>query len=305
MRAEKGLKAGEGTRRLGEILEAGDGELRRLASEAEGRYHRLRLPRPGRSPRVIDAPDRELKAVQRKLLRRLIRLLPVSRHAHGFVPRRSPVTAARPHVGKEWVVTFDVRDFFPSVRSRAVREAAAELGLSGGDGRLLVRLTTLRGRLPQGAPTSPALANVAFSECDARLAGLASSLGLAYTRYADDLAFSGDRRAGRLQSSVSGILRENGFRLAAEKTRVMPRSRRQEVCGLVVNDGVRLPREQRRKLRAIAHEVSTGGLDRAARGRGSGFPRWLGGHLAYLCAVDRKAAERLISAVEGALRRGS
>jgi RNA-directed DNA polymerase len=287
---------------LAGVLDLEPEAVRELAGSAARRYRKILLPRPGRTPRRIDAPDEELKAFQRRLLKRLIARLPASRRAHGFVPGRSAVSGAREHAGRELVVTFDLRDFFPSVKAAAVEAVALEFGLAGDDAADFVRLTTLRGRLPQGAPTSPALANLAFRRCDGRLGGLADSLGLAYTRYADDLAFSGGPEAGRIAASVRKILAEDGFRLAAEKTRVMRRSERQEVCGLVVNAGVRLPREARRRLRAILHDVERGGLPAAARGRGEGFPEWLAGHLAWLAAVDPAEAERLLAELDATTR---
>jgi hypothetical protein len=285
---------------LSDALGLAPATLEALAASAPHRYLRIELARPGRPPRVIHAPDEPLKAVQRAILRRLLARLPVSPHAHGFVRGRSVLGAARPHAGKAWVVTFDIRDFFPSVRAAAVEGLAGELGLDPTDAARLVRLTTLRGRLPQGAPTSPALANLAFRRCDARLAGLAGSLGLEYTRYADDLAFSGGEAARRLAPSVRRVLADDGFRLAAEKTRLMPRSARQEVCGLVVNAGVRLPRERRRWLRAVLHDLGRRGVAAAARGRGPGFPEWLAGHLAWLSAVASEEAEALVAALEAA-----
>jgi hypothetical protein len=284
--------------RLCELLEIDPARLAELAAGAAGRYTRIRLPRPGRAPRAIDAPDSELKAVQRGILGEVLARLRPSRWAHGFVRGRSIVTAAEPHAGKELVATFDIRDFFPSVREEAVGAIGRELGLSPEDLPLLVKLTALRGSLPQGAPTSPCLANLAFRACDARLGGLAASLGLAYTRYADDLIFSGGPAARRLSGSVGRVLEEGGFRLAAEKTRIMPRSRRQEVCGLVVNDGVRLPRRHRRALRAMVHDLAARGAQAAARGRGSGFPSWLAGHLAHLAAVQPEVADRLLAEIQ-------
>jgi hypothetical protein len=283
---------------LSEEIQVPPAELRVLAETASRRYRRKKIPRPGRAPRIIDAPDEDLKAVQRMILRRVLSRLPVSKHAHGFVPGRSAVSGARLHVGKEFVVALDIRDFFPSIEAPAARRIAEELGMPSAEVRDFVALTTVGGRLPQGAPTSPALANLAFRRCDARLGGLAESLGLSYSRYADDLAFSGCAAALRIESSVRRVLEDGGFELAAEKTRVMRRSDRQEVCGLVVNDGVRLPREHRRLLRAILHEMGRSGAAAAARGRGSRFPQWLAGHLAYLAAVDREEAERMVCEFE-------
>jgi len=286
---------------LSSELGLASGLLENLAREAPSRYKAVMLPRQGRAPRRIDAPDEELKGVQKRILRRLLVRLGVSPQAHGFVRGRSAVSAAGVHAGRELLVTFDIREFFPSVTSGAVEAVAGELGLDRRDCRLLVALVTLRGRLPQGAPTSPKLANLAFRRCDARLAGLAASLGLSYSRYADDLAFSGGRTCLRIEASVRKVLQEHGFRLADEKKRVMSKSDRQEFCGLVVNGGVKLPRERRRRLRAILHDLAENGPEAAARGRGEVFIEWLCGHLAYMAAVDGNEAARLVKRMEEAL----
>lgn len=232
---------------LPEILDLGRPDLESLARTADARYHRY--PIEGRSKvRWIEAPDPELKAVQRRILDRLAYRLPTTEWAHGFVPGRSIVTHASNHVGRPWVVVSDIRDFFPSMSADRVAEALAPLEL-GEDLPRLVALVTRRGRLPQGAPTSPHLANVIFSHADRDLA----QLGWTYSRYADDLAFSGSGDPRRLVGEIRSIVERHGFRLAVRKTRIMGRHRRQQVTGLVVNDRVSVPREVRRAFRAILH----------------------------------------------------
>jgi retron-type reverse transcriptase len=145
--------------------------------------------------------------------------------------------------------------------------------------------------LPQGAPTSPALANLAARRLDRRLAGLAREAGWTYTRYADDLTFSaakGKRQeVGRLLASVRHIVEQEGFRINPKKGRVQRSGRRQDVTGIVVNDKPGLPRSEVRRLRAILHNAKSTGLEAQNTHRIPHFDAWLEGKLAYLAMVDR------------------
>ncbi|MHC4250542.1 MAG: reverse transcriptase family protein, partial [Planctomycetota bacterium] len=217
---------------LEEAAKLSDPELDDLARGADGMYHRYPLVQKGRA-RWIDAPEGRLKRVQRAILDTLLYRLDATEHAHGFVPGRSILTHARLHCGRAFVVTADVRRFFPSVRRGQVAEATGALGLDETDSARLLKLVTRRGRLPQGAPTSPHLANLVFAPADGELASLARPSGWRYSRYADDLAFSGDGDAVVLIREVGRVVRAHGFRLSDRKTRVMPRRSRQLVTGLV------------------------------------------------------------------------
>ncbi|MFP6764185.1 MAG: reverse transcriptase family protein [Planctomycetaceae bacterium] len=218
--------------------------------------------------RWIEAPDAELKAAQRWLLDNWLYQLSPTGFAHGFVPGRSILTNAASHVGRRWVVTVDIRNFFPTITAPRVHACLAEFKLEESLRHTVVQLVTRRGRLPQGAPTSPHLANLVARTLDLRLAGLARSHGWTYTRYADDLTFS----AGSTRSSDSGcdalpprellciidrIVVDEHFRLAPGKTHVMSHHQRQTVTGLVVNQRVSLPRPRRRVLRAMLHQLAT------------------------------------------------
>jgi len=246
--------------------------LRPLAAEAEGRYHVYPLVsgQAVKKTRWIEAPDAELKAAQRWLLdNRLYQLAPTG-FAHGFVPGRSILTNASHHVGRRWVVTADIRNFFPSITAARVHDCLAELDLDEAERRTVTQLVTRRGRLPQGAPTSPHLANLVARSLDLRLAGLAESHGWTFTRYADDLTFSAgsadspgsDRELlppRELLRVIERIVADEHFRLAADKTHVMSHHQRQTVTGLVVNQQVSLPKPRRRILRAMLHRLETSG----------------------------------------------
>jgi retron-type reverse transcriptase len=162
-------------------------------------------------------------------------------------------------------VRLDVRDFFTSTSAVRVVGYFRRIGWDAEAAALLGRLCTHEGGLPQGAPTSPRLANLVNYGLDARLSRFAQRNGLAYTRYADDMTFSLGDEATKLSAGVGEIVHRVGFelhrlgyRLNTRKTRVYRRHNRQVVAGLVVNDRVNLPRKTRRKLRAVAHHIETG-----------------------------------------------
>jgi hypothetical protein len=186
------------------------------------------------------------------------------------------------------VLRFDLCDFFPSTRAERVRQYFRRIGWNRPAAKLLARLCTHEGGLPQGAPTSPRLSNLVNYRLDARLAGMAAKLGGVYTRYADDITISfpdegpaggrsmehvgRDIHTGRrapsaklernadtiryVTSFVRKVVEEEGYRLhRRKKLSVRRRHHRQVVTGLVVNDGVNLPRSTRRWLRAVAHRA--------------------------------------------------
>lgn len=257
--------------------------------------------------RLIMAPKRRLKEVQRRLLKLILDPLEVSPQAHGFVKGRSVKTCAQAHVGKEVVVKVDLEDFFGSVTFPRVRGLFLALGYSYPVATNLALLTTecprqrvFLGqdlfRVPvaerycvQGAPTSPALCNLVTKKLDRRLSGMSQKLGFVYTRYADDLTFSGSdpSKVKHLLGLVSKIVTAEGFRLNRGKTQVMRRGNRQQVTGVTVNESLGLSRKARRVLRAELHKMRQGeGSDPAKTAR-------LQGKIAYLRMLNPSQAEAL------------
>jgi hypothetical protein len=220
--------------------------------------------RNGRGSRTIHVPDAATKTLQRRILRRVLGRLRAHAAATGFERGRSILDNARPHVGQAVLVKLDVRDFFPSTSTDRVRALFRSLGWDAESADTLVRLCTLDGGLPQGAPTSPRLANLANVRLDARLAALAARHGAAYTRYADDLTFSFPADDRSAVHQVIGMAKmivgdEGGYRLHQKrKLQIRRRHEQQLVTGLVVNERVQLPRRVRRWLRAVEHHVATG-----------------------------------------------
>ncbi len=221
-----------------------------------------------------------MRTIQRQLLREVLDVVPVHDAAHGFRSGRSVLTFAGPHVGQPIVVHLDLSTFFAGIPAPRIAGLFRLLGYADPVVSLLTGLTTtvtpyaarhrlvgdpdparqrlrhlLAGpHLPQGAPTSPALANLIAYRLDARLAGLAHDLGIAYTRYADDLAFSGPRWIGEAVPRIAaGIAAAEGFRLNPRKIRVSGRAGPQRLTGLVVNDRLNTPRREYDALRALLH----------------------------------------------------
>jgi retron-type reverse transcriptase len=287
-------------------------------------YHRFGIPKKTGDLRAISAPKPTLAAAQRWVLTAILDKLETRPPAHGFVKHRSIVTNAAPHVGKKVVVNLDLESFFPTLGFRRVKGLFAKMGYAEAVATVLALLATepprlearLDGKrlwialgdrvLPQGACTSPAITNLVCRKLDARLAGLARHFGFTYTRYADDLTFSGDDRekVGRLLGCVRKVLKDEGFREHGDKTHVMGRGRRQEVTGVVVNEKLSLAKDERRALRAMLHNVARNGLAAENREKHDDFAGYLRGRVAFACMVDPSLRRTLEPALAKALARG-
>lgn len=272
--------------------------------------------------RVLEVPRARLKAVQRRLLDGVLSRVPPHEAACGFTPGRSLLDHARQHVGQAVLMRFDLRDFFGSVRAARVHALFAALGYSTAVSRALTALATSRvpepylmrwrdeglidhehaarlriAHLPQGAPTSPALANLCAFNLDLRLAALAQSCGARFSRYADDLVISGGKglaaRRLQLEALVGAMAGEEGFALQHRKTHCATRAGAQRVCGLVVNDKPNLPRAEFDRLKAVLHRCAIEGPRAQNR---NGIADWRGhliGRVSWAAQVNPEKAERL------------
>lgn len=286
------------------------GQLRHLSlhrqRERVSHYVTFAIPKRSGGERLIHAPKKKLKAVQRAVLEQLVSKLPVHPAAHGFVPERSVATNAAPHVGRAVVVKLDLKDFFPSVTFQRVRGLLIACGYGYPVAATLAALVTESERqrvevdgqvlhVPvgprvcvQGAPTSPGLCNALVRRMDGRLSGVARSLGFTYTRYADDLAFSSDdvTKVDALIRRATRVINAEGFTVNGEKTRVMRRGNAQRVAGVTVNTARGLSRKERRALRAELHREKTKGATPEQRAATTG-------KLAYLHMLNPAQAKAL------------
>jgi RNA-directed DNA polymerase len=254
-------------RRLAWTLGVPIERLRELAADVRPHYREWprRDPRNPDKIRVIRSPSDELKGIQRRINRQILSAAEIGSEVHGGVRGKSSRSNAENHLGQRMVVTVDVRQFFPSVRHYIVyRLFRRELGFGRDVARVLTQLTTLRGALPQGAPTSVPIANILLAKAvDAPVSSKASSSGHGYTRFVDDAAFSGnDPRsliniiARLLSTRRLSIHREKPKWHKKQKLKIMPRSQPQEVTGLLVN-GLRptISRQRRDRVRAAIHQL--------------------------------------------------
>ena len=235
--------------------------------------------------------------------------------AHGFVAGRSCIGGAARHAGERFVICFDLRDFFLSTPINRVYALFRALGYPYAVAEKLARLcgaqtphsvfNTLPSaerydfatrrrfeqlHLPQGAPTSPALANLVAFRLDTRLAGLARRFDAAYTRYADDLSFSGDdafaARAQSFAAAVRAIVRDEGFAINDAKTRAMGAHERQQVTGIVVNAHVNVRREDYDRLKATLFNCVRNGAVAENRAALPHFRAHLDGRVAWVEQLD-------------------
>jgi hypothetical protein len=285
------------------------------------------IARPAAPVRLLEQPKARLKGIQRRLLRELLVHILAHDAAHGFVPGRSVTGHAAAHAGAATVLRFDLEDFFVSLPAGRIYGVLRRAGYPEAVAHLLTGLTTnavppgawadipvpddprlrrahhLLGRrlaaphLPQGAPTSPLLANLCAFALDRRMAGLATRLGATYTRYADDLVLSGDRRlargAARVTETVAAIAVSEGLRLNARKTRVMPAAGRQSVTGIVVNVRPNVARDEYDRLKAILHNAARHGPDGQNRDHVPDFRAHLLGRIAWVASLNPSRGAKL------------
>lgn len=304
---------------LAQALDLPIPRLRWLAFHSEAatvtHYVRFQVPKKSGGMRELSAPHRDLAAAQQWILMHILEKIPAHDAAHGFVPGRGTMSNAVPHVGRAAVANLDLKDFFPSITFPRVKGIFQELGFSPAVATILGLLCTecsrreveYNGRrlhvatgpraLPQGACTSPALSNLLARRLDSRLAGLAGKLGFTYTRYADDLTFSGGGEAaakiGYLLARVRHIVADERLTVNESKTRVQRPGMRQTVTGIVVNQRPNVPRRVTRRLRAMLHQAAKTGLAAQNREKRRNFKHWLGGMIAYVQMVNPEKGRRL------------
>ena len=273
-----------------EVLEAlslalptGDGRL----------YDRWTTRKKHGGIREMFTPNPPYDAVTKNLHRTFTGLLPyrAPAHVHGFVRGRSTISNASQHLGKSCVLRVDLEDFFPSISAGTIKASLQAQGYEEKAAELAVSIVTIAGKLPIGLSTSPYLSDLAFLDTDHSLVEYVQSEGLSFTRYVDDLTFSGEI-SDRHLADIGQILDEAGWSVNTRKTAFMRRGRRQYVTGLYVGeaDRPRIPRKIKHEMRAILHIIKKFGYDTyMAEFGGEGEemqPHRLRGWACYIAAVE-------------------
>jgi RNA-directed DNA polymerase len=274
-------------------------------------YHYRVLTKQSGAIRLIEAPKPRLKALQRKILAEILEKIPPHPSVHGFLKGHSIKTFVTPHVAQRVILKMDLEDFFPSISRARVQALFRTMGYPESVADLLGGICTTAAphdiwklrdlyttpHLPQGAPTSPALANLCTWRVDARLSCLAKSAGAVYTRYADDLAFSGaesfERSADRFSTHVAAILYEEGFSVHHRKTRIMRQGVRQHLAGLVANQSLNVRRSDLDRLKAILTNCIRQGPESQNRESHSHYRLHLQGKVAFVESINPAKGTRL------------
>ena len=292
--------------------------------EQLGHYHYRILSKKSGHIRLIEAPKTRLKELQRQILGEIVEKIPPHPAAHGFRKGHSIKTFIIPHVGRRVVLRMDLCNFFPTITAARIQALFRTAGYPDPVADLLAGLCTnatprhtwrhadchmdrslirearslyARRHLPQGAPASPALANLCTYRVDCRLSGLAKAVGAGYSRYADDLAFSGgeefERCVERFSVHSGAILLDEGFDVNHHKTRIMRQGVRQHLAGLVANERINVRRCDFDRLKATLTNCVRFGPESQNREAHPSFRSHLEGRVAFVEMINPARGKRL------------
>ena len=213
-------------------------------------YRKAKLPKKNGGFRNLSVPDEVLKSIQKRIAEVLLIHMPVSRYAKAYRFGSSTLRNAKHHVGKQVVLKLDILHFFDSIRYSTVKDKLFPEEIYAEPLRILLTMLCYhKDALPQGAPSSPAITNIILYEFDEQLGQWCREHGIAYTRYCDDMTFSGDFEPSEVIRYVRLELKKMGFLLNEQKTRIQRPGQQQTVTGIVVNEKLSIPADYRRKLR--------------------------------------------------------
>ncbi len=278
-------------------------------------YNRFKIPKRSGGERFISSPKPKLRKAQKWVLKTILNKIPINSVAMAFRPKLSIVDNAQFHIDSKIVIRIDLKDFFSSITFHRIRGLFESTGYNQGVATVLALLCSDTNKeiivegstkyylskgsrsLPQGACTSPALANIISRNLDNRLRKYSEKAGWIYSRYADDLIFSTKEEsasAHRLIRAVEMIIDNEGFKVNTNKTRIMRSPSRQTVTGLLVNNEVRLSKKDLRRLRAFLHRCSKKGIEAVSQDIGKDAKSVAKGNIAYVQMVSPSIAEKIL-----------
>ena len=283
---------------------------REMAADPEQHYSQMTIEKNGGGLRKLAVPSYSLAYRQQFIAQKILSRLPISPHAFAYRPGGRVQDCARPHERHAVLIHVDIRDFFSSIKREMVFQSLLrETGYTKSLVALLTNLCCYKGYLPQGACTSPALSNICFRPCDDALGLFAEDSGLTYTRYSDDLFFSGTVvDVPSVLKQIRGILSQHGFLMNEKKTRVLRAYHSQQVLGLVVNETTRVSRAYRRDLRQQIYYLKRFGADSFDATHAESYSQYLSqllGRISYVLSIEpnnqefQKARRTVISEMRG------
>jgi len=266
--------------------------LYHLSKESYRYYKCYEIPKKSGGKRFVCQPSYRLKGLQSWVLVNILNKLSTSESCVGFEKGTSIADNARSHVEANTVLNMDIKDFFPSITRNKVFNVFKSIGYNNLISTILTNICVYNERLPQGSPCSPKLANLISLKMDIRIQGFVGKRGITYTRYADDLTFSGlnPNSVARIIPIITQIINEEGFQVNEKKTRIAGSSRAKIVTGLVLSEGeFGIGRNKYKVLRAKIYQIATDKVALESKEFES-----VKGYLAFLKSVDEKRYKKVI-----------
>jgi len=256
-----------------------------LSHHSDKYYKTFEIPKKSGGKRIICQPSKKLKGLQSWILVNILNKIQVSPSCKGFRKGSSTLDNALPHIGANTILNLDLKDFFPTVSTKQVYNVFKTIGYNKLIATVFTNICTYKDMLPQGSPCSPMLANLTAWNLDLRIQGYVGKRGISYTRYADDLSFSGlnPSKVVKIIPMIKTIINDENFEVNHKKTRIASSARAKIVTGLIVNeDSVGIGKQKYKDLRAKIHHLTL-----PTEQKNEKLLYHVGGWLSYLNSVDK------------------
>ena len=280
------------------LTNSSSNQVRFFLSNKEKAYTTFKVPKKCGDFREINAPSKKMKSIQRWILDEILYKLNPGDYAHGFIPGKTIYTNAKAHTNKDLVLGIDIKDFFPSIKFGAIYNVFKNAGYNLKVAWQLADLCTYHWKLPQGAPTSPMLANLVALNLDNQISQYCITRNFEYSRYADDITISGSYELPIHKERIIKIIKGSGFEINSKKVRMLSKGSRQKVTGLVVNDKVSIGRTKKKTLRALVHNILINGPVIENKSNDPYFRERIFGHLGCANSIDPEFASPLIDSLK-------
>lgn len=265
-------------------------------------YKKIKILKKLGGYRNLVIPTENIKYLQKWILENILNKIKISEYATGFVKGKSIFQNAEEHINKNFIMNIDLKDFFPSINQERVFKIFNYYGYTKELSYIFSKICTYEGVLPQGAPTSPYISNICCLKLDKRISSLCRKNDFKYSRYADDITISSDSKTLYFLKLLSKIIEEEGFKINDKKTRILKKSDRQEITGLVINSGiVKIPKAYKRKIYSEMYFCKKYGVANHLNKincKKSFYKEHLYGKVFYVNMVEPKEAQKMFKTLE-------
>lgn len=250
-----------------------------ISNNSEKYYHKKEILKKDGTKRFLLVPNKNLKIIQKNILNHVLKGLSVSKYATAYVNGKSIKDNVYEHVDKKIILKLDIKDFFDNITFLHIYNALPNYLFPPALKVLLIKLCTYKDYLPQGAPTSPYLSNLVMKRFDDYIGKYCFDKDISYSRYSDDLTFSGDFEVKKMINKVDAFLNEMGFSLNTRKTRVLRKNQKQIITGIVVNKKVNTSKNYRKDIRQKMYYINKFGLNNVNS--------YIGSNITYLSLLGK------------------